>query len=142
MSAPTLASQPNSADPRPSILLVEDHDQVRSLLRDWLSAIFPQFAFPEAASGEQAIQLAAAHQPRLVLMDISLPGISGLEAARIILSNQPATRLVMLSIHDELSYRNDAAHLGASAFVSKATMRTTLIPALIQALEFDDESPI
>ncbi|MFV9507256.1 MAG: response regulator [Oscillochloridaceae bacterium umkhey_bin13] len=125
-------------DPDPSlpvILVVEDHEQVRASLLAWLSVIFPQFRFIEAASGEQALELVTSYLPRLVLMDIGLPGMSGLEAARTILHHYPTIKVVMLSIHDEASYRDDARQLGASGFVAKAQMRTSLIPALLQALE-------
>lgn len=129
------ASSSNDQPGLPAILVVEDHDQVRASLLAWLSIVFPQFRFIEAASGEQAIALAASMLPRLVLMDIGLPGMSGLEAARTILRNHQSIRVVMLSIHDEASYRDDALQLGASGFVAKAQMRTSLIPALLQALE-------
>ncbi|MFZ5818784.1 MAG: response regulator [Chloroflexota bacterium] len=120
---------------QPSILLVDDHEQVRASLRAWLSAIFPAFTYLEAGSGEEALQVAWEQKPRLVLMDIGLPGISGLEAARAILRRQPGMKVVMLSIHDETRYRENAAAVGASDFVSKSNMRAELIPAIMKALE-------
>lgn len=116
------------------ILIVDDHATVRTSLRDWLKGTFPQFEFLEAEDGEQAMQLAAQRRPQLVLMDIGLPGISGLAAARAILTDQPDTKVVILSIHDEARYRADADKLGASAFISKADMRSGLIPAIVNAL--------
>ncbi len=65
-----------------TILIVEDHDAVRRSLRDWLEVEFPQCRVIEAASGEESIALIQTESPRLVIMDISLPGMSGIEATR------------------------------------------------------------
>lgn len=138
MPATPPINQPSRPGQRPIILVVEDHDHVRASLRDWLSAIFPHVALLEAGSGEQAILLSAAHTPHVVLMDIGLPDMSGLEAARIILQRHPAIRVIMLSIYDEARYRDDASRIGASGFISKASMHTTLIPTLAQVLAAAD----
>ena len=134
-----MASAFNTCASVQKILIVDDNAPVRSSLHDWLRSSFPDFEFLEGEDGERAVQLAAQHQPRLVLMDIGLPGISGLEAARAILASQPATKVVILSIHDEARYRADADEIGASAFVSKADMRLGLIPAIVRALSSEDE---
>ena len=63
-----------------TILVVEDHDDVRRALREWLEAEFLQCRVIEAASGEEAIALTGIESPTLVVMDIRLPGMSGIEA--------------------------------------------------------------
>jgi DNA-binding NarL/FixJ family response regulator len=129
-----LSQQPQIDEDHPRILLVDDHDQVRAALYAWLRAALPHFAYLEAASGEEAIRLAIAHHPCLVIIDIALPGMSGIDAAGVMLKYLPELKVVVLSIHDEACYRDDAARVGVSAFVSKSNMRTQLFPALLHAL--------
>jgi len=117
-----------------TILIVEDHDAVRRSLRDWLEVEFPQCRVIEAASGEQAIALIKGESPRLVLMDISLPGMSGIEATRQIKATLPSAQIVMLTIHEGDTYRADATAAGASAYVPKRAMQTELIPTLAALL--------
>ena len=82
----------------PHILIVEDHQGVRQSLREWLELSFPGYRLLEATSGEEAVILAQAMCPCLVIMDIGLPGMSGIEAAQGIKAAVPATRVVMLTI--------------------------------------------
>jgi DNA-binding NarL/FixJ family response regulator len=103
-------------------------------LRDWLAVEFPQCRVIEAASGEQALALIQIESPRLVIMDISLPGMSGIEATRQIRATLPSVQIVMLAIHNGAAYRADAAAAGASAFVPKCAMQTELIPTLAALL--------
>jgi len=91
----------------------------------------------EATSGEEAIALIRIESPRLVLMDISLPGMSGIEATRQIKAALPSTQIVMLTIHEGDTYRADATAAGASAYVPKRTMRTELVPTLAALLAND-----
>ena len=65
-----------------TILIVEDHDNVRRALGDWLKIEFPRCHVIEANSGEEAIGLIQAQSPRLVVMDIRLPGMNGIETTR------------------------------------------------------------
>ena len=117
-----------------TILIVEDHEAVRRSLRDWLEVEFPQCRVIEAASGEEAIALIRGESPRLVLMDISLPGMSGVEATRRIKAALPSTQIVMLTIHEDDAHRADATAAGASAYVPKRVMQTELIPTLTALL--------
>ena len=125
-----------------TILIVEDHDAVRRSLRDWLEVEFPRCRVIEVASGEQAITLIrseAIESPRLVVMDISLPGMSGIEATRQIKASLPSAQIVMLTIHEGDTYRADATAAGASAYVPKRTMQTELIPTLAALLANDHD---
>jgi len=122
-----------------TILIVEDHDAVRRSLRDWLEVEFPRCRVIEAGSGEEAIALLRTESPRLVLMDISLPGTSGIEATRQIKASLPATHIVMLTIHEGETYRADAIEAGASAYVPKRAMQTELIPTLAALLANDQD---
>ena len=122
-----------------TILIVEDHDAVRRSLRDWLKVEFPQCRVIEAASGEEAIVLIQVESPRLVVMDISLPGMSGIEATRQIKAALPSAQIVMLTIHENDTYRADATTAGASAYVPKRVMQTELIPTLAALLADDGD---
>jgi DNA-binding NarL/FixJ family response regulator len=112
------------------ILIVEDHPAVRESLHAWLAALFPQDIVIAAASGEEAVSIAATISPNVVIMDITLPGMSGIEATRLVKADVPAAHIIMLTIHEEDVYQMDAADAGASAFISKRLMQTLLLPAI------------
>jgi DNA-binding NarL/FixJ family response regulator len=117
-----------------TILIVEDHDAVRRSLRDWLEVELPQCRVIEVACGEEAIAFTRIEPPRLVVMDISLPGMNGIEAMRQLRAASPSTAIVVLTIHEGDTYRADAMSAGASAYVTKRAMQTELIPALTALL--------
>ena len=117
-----------------TILIVEDHGDVRKALRDWLETEFRQCRVIEAASGEEAIALCRIESPTLVIMDIRLPGMSGIEATRQIKATLPSAQIVMLTIHTGDIYRADAKAAGASAYVTKQRMHSELVPALAALL--------
>ncbi len=115
-------------------MIVEDHDAVRASLREWLSATFPQCRFLEAKSGEEAVALASAQPPDIVLMDIGLPKMSGIEATRRIKAVVPQAQVVMLTIYDDPAHQADAAAAGACAYVTKRKMHKELIPLITKLL--------
>jgi DNA-binding NarL/FixJ family response regulator len=93
----------------------------------------------EASSAEEALALVPVEAPRLVVMDISLPGMSGIEATRQIKAVLPSTKVVMLTIYEGDSYRADATMAGASAYVPKRAMQTELMPTLAALLANSDK---
>ena len=124
-------SAPNASA---TILIVEDHDIVRANLYDWLSAIFADYCFLMVKSGEDALELTIAQQPEIVLMDIELPGINGIEATRRIKAIASGTQVVILSIHEDHHYRMEAAAAGAGAYVSKRRMSFELLTVMRRLL--------
>jgi DNA-binding NarL/FixJ family response regulator len=122
-----------------TILIVEDHDAMRRSLREWLKTVFSQCRVIEADSGEAAVALAQAELPQLVIMDIGLPRMNGIEATRRIKAAVPFAQVVMLTWHEGKAYRASATAAGASAYVPKWTMRTELLPALSALLSIQEE---
>ena len=127
---------------KPIILIVEDNDSVRRSLLDWLEGAFPKCQFIEAATGEEALTITQAEAPRVVIMDISLPGISGIEATRQIKATIPTTQVIVLTVHEEKAFRDDAIAAGASAFVIKRLMQKELLPTLTAILTTEDDEGI
>ena len=114
----------------PTIVIVEDHDTVRTLLRDWLSAAFAGYQIVECKSGEEALDVCVTLSPDLVAMDIELTHMNGIEATRHIKGVSPQSRVVMLTIHEEADYRAAAATAGADAYVTKRKMHSELVPVM------------
>ncbi len=103
---------------------------MRQSLREWLELSFPRDQLLEATSGEEGVTLARAMSPCLVIMDIGLPGMSGIEAAQSIKAAVPSTRVVMLTMFDDEAHRADAVAAGVSAYVPKRKVQTELLPVL------------
>lgn len=121
-------------DFKPTILIVEDHDAVRASLLNLLRANFTDCRFLETKTGEEAIILVRAHRPEIVLMDISLPEMSGIEATRHIKTEVPKTKVVAMTIHEAPNYQADADAVGASGFLLKKEIPSKLVPLLVELL--------
>jgi DNA-binding NarL/FixJ family response regulator len=113
-----------------TILIVEDHPTVLRAVRALLSIAFPACRILTAESAEQALELCASDVPCVVVMDVGLPGIDGIEATRRIKAQMPDTAVVMHSGNDMAMYRDAAAAAGASAFVPKHKTFSELVPAI------------
>lgn len=99
--------------------------------------MFPGVEVAEAASGEEGIASVQAQTPRVVLMDIGLPGMNGIEAVRRIHAVAPHARVVMLTVLDDEVHRQKALAAGACAYVAKRRMHTELIPVMAALLSSD-----
>lgn len=100
------------------ILLVDDHAIVRAGLRSLLTAALPA-EIREAASGEEALALVQSARPDLVLLDLNLPGIGGLEVLRRLARERPAPRVLVLSMHADRVHAARALEAGAMGYLSK-----------------------
>ncbi len=120
----------------PTILIVEDHRRLRLELRHWLTITFPGCTIAEAESGEKAVTLARLYLPDIVLIDIVLPGISGIEATSQITAAVPKTKVVILSFREEADYQPAAQQAGAIRFIHKCEIASALAPLLAPLLNY------
>lgn len=112
------------------ILLVDDHQILRDGLRTILEATGEFHVVGEAETGGQAVALAARLRPQLVVMDLSLPGMNGIEATVELLRESPDSRVVILSMYDDQSSVVQAMRSGARGFVLKKASQVDLLAAL------------
>lgn len=109
------------------ILIVDDHELIRQGVR-FIFSRDPQFFIAgEAANGAEAIEQVKKLNPDLVLLDISMPVMNGLEAATEIRRLAPKTKIVILTMHDSAQMRNQAQEAGADAFVTKSQVASKLL---------------
>ncbi|HLB97412.1 MAG TPA: response regulator transcription factor [Acetobacteraceae bacterium] len=116
------------------ILLVDDHVVVRSGLRNLLTSV-ADTRISEAATGRDALLRLRQDQPDLVLLDLNLPGIGGLELLRRMLLEDKAVRILVLSMHAEPLYATRAMELGARGYLSKNASAEELLSAVRRVAE-------
>lgn len=102
------------------VLIVDDQEPFRLAARMVVDATDGFDVVGEAESGEDSVDMAATIAPDLVLMDVNLPGIDGLEATRRILAGAPPPIVLLLSTYEEAEYAPKAAECGAAAYIPKA----------------------
>lgn len=112
------------------LMIVEDHDLVRTGLRNILEGVAGLELVAEAANGEDAIVLARQHRPDVILMDVGLPGLSGLETTERILKTQPDIRIIILTAFTEPPLPARLLDIGASGYLTKACDARELIVAV------------
>jgi two-component system response regulator NreC len=112
------------------LLLVDDHEVVRSGLRMLLENEVDFVILGEAGSGQQALELVEILNPDVVIMDITLPDISGIEVTRRMRGKHPETAVVALTIHEDQQYFFEMLQAGASGYVPKRAAPDDLITAI------------
>jgi DNA-binding NarL/FixJ family response regulator len=115
------------------VLLVEDHTVVREGLRALLSAEEDIEVVAEVRNGREAVKLIEKLLPDVVIMDIAMPLLNGVEATRQILKLVPATRVLVLSAHSEDEYVEQVIQAGAAGYLLKQTAANILIKAVREA---------
>ena len=123
------AVEPHSADAI-RVMLVDDHSVVREGLATLMKESGDIAIVAEAGSGEQAIELAEQHQPDVVIMDVTIQGINGVEATRRITSAYPGTRVIGLSVHPAEDMAERMRQVGAEAYLNKAGPADDLLAAI------------
>jgi two-component system response regulator NreC len=117
------------------LLLVDDHEIVRAGIRALLDSREDMDVVGEAASGEEAIDLAIRLRPDVVLMDISMPGMSGDDATRQILESVSGANVLALSVHEEEAYLFQMLQAGAIGYIPKRAAPRFLLTAIRAAAE-------
>lgn len=113
-----------------TVLLVDDHAVVREGYRRLLERDSAIKVVGEAANSVQACEQAAALDPDVIVMDIALPGVSGIEAMRRILARRPEQCVLMFSMYDDTIFPARALEAGARGYVSKASAPEVLVDAI------------
>ena len=115
---------------RLKILLADDNLTFLTSVKNVLGLLSQAQVIAEAHDGVQALEMATRLQPDLVLLDIVMPGMTGLEVARVMQTWQNPPRIVFLSLHDNAFYRTAARELGAAGLVGKANFMLELLPVI------------
>ena len=120
---------------KPLVLVIEDDPQIRRFLRATLTA--EDYQFHEALTAAEGIAQAAARQPDLILLDIGIPNLNGIEAAKRIREVDPGTRIVFLTQNSDKDVIRAALGTGAQGYVLKTDAGAELLPAVAAVLGGD-----
>jgi DNA-binding NarL/FixJ family response regulator len=112
------------------LLLADDHGIVRAGIRLLIERQPDMEVVAEAADGVEAVRQALAHRPELCLLDVGMPGLTGLQATREIRRQAPGTAVLILSMHDDERYLFEALKAGAAGYVLKAEADQALVTAV------------
>ena len=113
-----------------NVMLVDDHAVVRMGFRMLLETAADIKVIAEAENGEQAVKLYVEHQPNVVVMDITMPGIGGLEAIERIMAKDSAARILVLSAHEDSVHPKRVLNAGAMGYLTKRSAAEELIKAI------------
>lgn len=116
------------------VLLADDHAVLRTGLRRLFEAAGMQVV-GEAGSGEQVYQMFGELQPDVLVMDLSMPGMGGIEAMRRVRAREPGARVVVFSMHESATFATQALRSGALGYVAKSALAGDLIQAVASAAE-------
>lgn len=114
------------------LLLVDDHHLVRSGLRRLLDEEADLDVVAEAPTGEEALRLARELTPEIVLMDVNMPGMGGLEATRRLLATQPQVKVIAVSMYADEPYPSRLLEAGAAGYLSKDSAADEVVAAVRQ----------
>ncbi len=116
--------------PKIQILLVDDHAVLRAGLRLLLDGQADMQVIGEASDGSEALALCESLKPDLILLDLSMPGLGGLDAIPVLRKIAPSARILVLTMHDDESYLKGALRSGASGYVLKKAADSELLSAV------------
>ncbi len=114
------------------IILVDDHAVVRAGFRRLLEQQADLQVVAEADDGDHAYALVVEHEPDIIVMDLSMPGVSGLDTIRRIIGRQPSARVLVFSMHEDASLAERAIQLGARGYVTKSSAPENLAAAVAE----------
>jgi DNA-binding NarL/FixJ family response regulator len=113
-----------------SVSIIEDDAPAREILAQWIRRAEGFSCLSDHGTAESALAQVPAQKPRVVLMDINLPGMSGIECVRRLKPQMPDTQFVMLTVYEDADHIFDALAAGASGYLLKQTPRNELLTAL------------
>jgi two-component system invasion response regulator UvrY len=114
------------------IMLVDDHAVVRAGFRRLLEQQLNYHVVAEAADAERAYKLFVEHKPDVVVLDLSMPGLSGMDTIRRIMAREPSARILVFSMHEDASVAERAIQLGARGYVTKSSAPEILASAVAE----------
>jgi DNA-binding NarL/FixJ family response regulator len=112
------------------IILADDHRLVREALSLFISSVRRLKVIAECDNGEEAVRLCRKFNPDLLILDINLPELNGIDAAAQIKMASPGTKILAVSLHTQLFYINKMFQMGASGYVSKSSAREEIMDAI------------
>jgi two-component system invasion response regulator UvrY len=112
------------------VLIVDDHELVRTGIKRILEDTRDIRVIAEASTGEEALQQVREHRPDVVLMDVNMPGIGGLEATRKIIQSHPDLRVIVVTIHVDEPYPTRLLEAGASGYLTKGCAVDEIVDAI------------
>lgn len=117
-----------------NIILVDDHKIIRKSIKAILSSEDDFSIIGEAENGKEAIDLVEQLHPDILILDLMMPEMNGLEVVRRLCQKESSTRIIMLSMHSDESYIREALQLGANAYVLKESPPEYLITAIREVI--------
>jgi DNA-binding NarL/FixJ family response regulator len=133
-SAPGKSNSPETTEEAPRMMIVDDHPIVRRGVIELLREEFPHSVFGEASSAQQALDLAWKEPWDLILLDISMPGRSGLDVLRDLRQARPEAAILVQSMHSEDQFALRAIKAGAAGYIAKVSLPQDLITAVHKIL--------
>jgi two-component system response regulator NreC len=126
-----------TAHDRVRVLIVDDHTIVRTGLRALIGGEMGMELVGEATYGEEAMRLARTLHPEVIVLDLSLPDLDGIQVTRMIKSEQPDLRVLILTVHEDEALLREAIRAGASGYIIKHAAESELIAAIYSVKKGD-----
>jgi DNA-binding NarL/FixJ family response regulator len=117
------------------IIVADDHEAIRNRLREILESQRGWVVCAEAANGEEAVQKTQELHPDLIILDISMPVLNGLDAARMIRKFCPETPILIVTLHRTTQLLEEVRQIGVRGFVAKSEASESLVKAVIAVLQ-------
>ncbi|HKV25450.1 MAG TPA: response regulator transcription factor [Candidatus Acidoferrum sp.] len=117
------------------LLIADDHELVRHGIKSILAAHRGWTIAGEARDGEEAVRMAEEIQPDVAILDVTMPKLDGLEAARIIAKKSPRTQILILTMHESVQMLRQALDAGAKGYVLKSELAADLVKSVRKAAE-------
>ena len=132
LAVPIEAGSRMSEKLRPRVLLADDHAEILTALRRMLMPYCDIVG--QASDGRALLEAAETLRPDVIVLDVRMPGINGLEACRLLKQATPDSKVVVLTAADDAAVRRKAFDLGAAAFVPKYQVADRLVPAILEVI--------